>query len=175
MLPMIRTVLLALLFAGWVVGVQAQERTSAQGYDAQINWSTLSNQINLLKTQNGALASTIGKMQTCAAKNALYKPSDPKKDADGCVKLEPAPFSDLDLVRVTKTQCWRSGYYTLEAACPSGKHLLACSGGPGDQGEDHEYWVLDPDFKNNKCLGYVGQPACFGAYYSQTIVTAICY
>lgn len=63
----------------------AQERTAGQSTGAQVNWSVLRNQIDLVSSQNKALAATISKLQACNAKEMLYAPAKSGADANGCV------------------------------------------------------------------------------------------
>ncbi|MCL2469868.1 MAG: hypothetical protein FWF24_06545 [Alphaproteobacteria bacterium] len=69
--------------------------------------------------------------------------------------------SRMNVQTVEVSLCKRGGGpYTIVAQCPSGWELLSCGGGPGDQLEDGESWLLLPDYPNRKCTGLVSQPAC---------------
>jgi hypothetical protein len=85
----------------------------------------------------------------------------------------------MKIVTHSETLCTRGSRHTITSTCPAGSYLLACGGGPGDQGEANEYWVLMPDFKANSCIGYSGEPACYDTgespNMSAVLVTAVCY
>jgi uncharacterized Zn-binding protein involved in type VI secretion len=83
--------------------------------------------------------------------------------------------SKMNIDTVTVTHKQRGGEGITKAQCKQNFELLACSGGPGDQFENGEYWVLIPEYDNRRCVGYWRQPAYFGHYYSQIIVSAHCY
>jgi hypothetical protein len=68
-----------------VGGATAQESAAGQGYDAQVNWSALSNKIDMVNTQYKIMASLVEKMQTCNAARKIYAPADAGRDTNDCV------------------------------------------------------------------------------------------
>lgn len=122
-------------------------------------------------TKLDALNSQVNSINTCATSGSLYD-----RNTHSCSQVKMPDPAALNIQSHTRTMCVEGGNHTLEAGCPSGQRLLGCGGGPGDQLERGEYWVLMPDFKGNKCVGHAGNPWCNpGNYYGQTVVTAICY
>jgi hypothetical protein len=77
--------LMAVMMVAIAGALQAQERVAGQTVDAQVNWETITNKLNVVNSQNQALASTITKMQVCSAAKMFYAPSDPAKDGNDCV------------------------------------------------------------------------------------------
>jgi type II secretory pathway pseudopilin PulG len=67
------------------VPAAAQERSAAQNNDAQVNWSALRTQIDLVSNQNKALAGTIDAMRICEMKKMMWVPGDASGDSDKCV------------------------------------------------------------------------------------------
>lgn len=161
-------------FALLVSGAYAQERTAAGNLNTEATWTALrglSEQAN----SNAKIAKTLAEaIATCGKKSMLYAAGQPGADAQGCKAAMPDP-STLNINTYTQTLCTRGGNHTVVSNCPSGQRLLGCGGGPGDMDSSHEYWVLMPDFKNNRCIGNVGQPACFDNGWSRTMVSAVCY
>ena len=154
--------------------LHAQERTAGGSLNNQMTWTalkSLSEQANANAKTAKILAEAIA---ACGQKSMLYSPGQTGADAQGCKPAMPDP-STLNINTYTKSLCTRGGNHTVVSPCPAGQRLLGCGGGPGDQGEDYEYWVLTPDFKNNRCIGYVGSPACFDSGWSRTMVSAVCY
>jgi hypothetical protein len=152
----------------------AQERAVGGSLDTQMTWTALkglSEQANNNAKAAKVLAEAIA---TCGKKSMLYAAGQPDADAQGCKAAMPDP-SSLNIKTYNESTCVRGGTHTVVATCPGDERLLGCGGGPGDQGESHEYWVLMPDFKNNRCIGYVGNPMCFDSGWSRTIVSAVCY
>lgn len=86
----------------------------------------------------------------------------------------PVPPSAMKITDVVTPFCARGGTHTVIAACPAGKHLLGCSGGPGDQDEKGESWRLMAEYKNERCVGTITKPMCDGTA-DQTVVQASCY
>lgn len=122
-------------------------------------------------TKLDILNSNINSVNSCAASGGFYN-----RNTHSCSQIKMPDPAALNVQSHTRTMCVNGGNHTLEAGCPSGQRLLGCGGGPGDQLERGEYWVLMPDFKGNKCIGHAGNPWCNpDNYYGQTIVTAICY
>lgn len=80
---------MAIAMLAVAVSAHAQERTAGQSHDAQVNWEVLTTRLDALDTQNKALASTLTKMQACNSSKKVYAPSDPTKDANGCVSIAP--------------------------------------------------------------------------------------
>jgi len=74
-------------------------------------------------------------------------------------------------------KCYRSenATYTIKASCPSGKRLIACSGGPGDQMESGEAYWITPNYKAGTCTLSVTNPACNGNPKTYQKVIASCY
>jgi len=85
-------------------------------------------------------------------------------------------MSNLEIYEARQRECYRdNNEHQVVATCPGGYGLLACGGGPGDQDEKGEYWVLLPDFPSNRCIGIVKMPRSYGPYWSCTYVSASCY
>ncbi len=85
-------------------------------------------------------------------------------------------LSNLQIYEARQRECYRDdNEHQVVATCPSGYGLLGCGGGPGDVDEYGEYWVLLPDFPNNRCIGIVKKPRYYGPYWSCTYVSASCY
>ncbi len=73
--------------------------------------------------------------------------------------------------------CWRDNIlHALTVACPAGKALLTCSGGPGDEDENHEgFWVLS-DYTLNTCTLQIKRARCmFGESWTYQRIIANCY
>lgn len=66
-------------------GVCAQEQSAGQGYAEQVNWSALSNKIDMVNTQYKIMASLVDKMQACNASRKIYAPADAGRDTNDCV------------------------------------------------------------------------------------------
>jgi len=136
------TALLLATSAAW-----AQERTAGQGNDAQINWSLLSNQLDLLKTQNQSLATALQDLQKkmadydlCGAKGKIYAPGHPDADADKCLK--PTGINQAAVVTgggkksmtaaQVQSQCQSLGYLGYlyyETNCTTTQHLSSSGQG----------------------------------------------
>jgi len=146
----------------------AQERTAGQGNDAQINWSLLSNQMDLLKTQNQSLATALEEVQKklagydqCSAKGKIYAPGQTGADADGC--LAPESISEVGLVS------------------------LSTSGWGGKPVTDYRAFCVGKGYKGYTALltGVVGTRGSCGAHatcgaqnettYSSTVTGVFCY
>lgn len=152
----------------------AQERTATGSLDNQMTWTALkglSEQANNNAKSAKILAEAIA---ACGQKSMLYSAGQPGADAQGCKPAMPDP-STLNINTYNQAICQRGGTHTVVSSCPGDERLLGCGGGPGDMDSSHEYWVLMPDFKNNRCIGYVGNPACYDNGWSRTIVSAVCY
>jgi len=80
---------LPLLAAAMVLATAAhgQERTAGQANDAQVNWSALKSSIDLVSSQNKAIAATVDKMTACSAKHMVYAPGTTGADYDGCATV----------------------------------------------------------------------------------------
>lgn len=153
----------------------AQERTAAGAMDTQMTWTALSARVDSANTKADAINARINQGVVCATKGMLYAPGTAGVDGQGCKKVAMPDPATLNVNTYTQAICARGGGHSVVSTCPAGQRLLGCGGGPGDQFEDREYWVLMPDFKNNRCIGYVGEPACFDGGWSRTIVAATCY
>lgn len=153
----------------------AQERTAAGAVETQMTWSALSAKADAAKNAAHAVGLKVNQVAVCGRKGMLYAPEGLGVDGEGCKPVTMPDPAQLKVHSHTQTLCHRMGNHTLISACPSGQRLMGCGGGPGDQDESNEYWVLMPDFQNNRCVGYVGNPACYDNGWSRTMVTAICY
>lgn len=160
----------------------AQERTAGGNLQTEATWTALKNATDQANGNAKMALSLAEAIKNCGMKGLVYAPGMAGADSTGCKAAAAPDPATMDIKSYTKTLCSRStGPFTVVASCPSGETLLSCSGGPGDQDESHEYWILEPDFKNRRCIGRVQQPRCHtdesesSRYYSQTIVTAICY
>ncbi|PZP38467.1 MAG: hypothetical protein DI585_07290 [Pseudomonas fluorescens] len=121
------------------------------------------------------MGAQVTQLVECNKKGMLYAPGQPGIDGQGCKSVSMPNPATLNITPRTQTLCTRGGTHTVISSCAGGERLLGCGGGAGDMDSSHEYWVLMPEFQNNRCVGYIGNPACYGAYYSQAMVTAICY
>ncbi len=169
-----KVIFLGLLVAP-VGDLVSQEYSSRGNLSAEANWTALNNLIGRNKGEIEVLRIDMEAMKGCSAKGMLYAPDSSNKDANGCVAITMPDPASLEIKTYTEKLCTRSGQHTIISACPADERLLGCGGGPGDQDESHEYWVLMPDFANNRCIGYVGQPRCFDTGWSQAMVTSVCY
>ncbi|MCZ7935726.1 hypothetical protein O9X90_25700 [Agrobacterium leguminum] len=122
--------------------------------------------VNMLNDIN----SNITNINSCAANGSVYN-----RSAHSCSPIKMPDPATLNIGTYNQTLCVRGGTHTVVSSCPGGQRLLGCGGGPGDQDESHEYWVLMPDFAANRCIGYVGNPRCYDDGWSRTIVSAVCY
>jgi hypothetical protein len=99
--------------------------------------------------------------------------------APQCVVPNTAPLltSKLNIIQVEEDFCSREdGPFSVVSTCPDGYELLGCGGGPGDQGEIDEYWILAPDFAGRRCTGYVRKPRCDSFYLNSGVrVISSCY
>jgi type II secretory pathway pseudopilin PulG len=123
---------------------------------------------------SGQYLTTVGGTPTCVALPALNLAACPtgqmlKGVNNGSVQCEDIAFtpSQLNIQTVTERLCARGAHqssiaqmFEIIAQCPNGQELLGCGGGPGDQLENGEVWILNPDFINRRCIGYSRQPAC---------------
>lgn len=156
--------------------VHAQERAAGGTLHTQMSWSALSSKIGVVDSKAVAANARLDQIEACGVKGMLYTPGQAGADPQGCKAVSTPDPATLDIQTHTETLCRQGGNFSVVASCPSGERLLGCGGGPGDQLEKGEYWVLMPDFKGNKCVGHAGNPWCNpDTYYGQTIVTAICY
>ncbi|MGP4686739.1 hypothetical protein ACSV5K_10290 [Agrobacterium pusense] len=121
-------------------------------------------------TKMDALNSQVNSINTCAASGSLYD-----RNTHSCSQVKMPDPASLKVESHHEFLCRRGGNHTVVSNCPGNQRLMGCGGGPGDQSESHEYWVLMPDFANNRCVGYVGNPACYDSGWSRTMVSAICY
>ena len=143
----------------------------------EANWSALKS-IADQANGNAKMALVLAEaMKTCNMQGMFYAPGTSGADTTtGCKELAPR-LSKLDIKTHTTNMC-KTGYgpYIITAKCASDEELLACAGGPGDQEEKEEYWILLPDYKNKSCTGYAQQTYCHPKWpYAQVIVQAICY
>jgi hypothetical protein len=96
-----------------------------------------------------------------------------------CVVPNTAPLltSKLNIIQVEEDFCSRDdGPFSVVSTCPDGYELLGCGGGPGDQGEIDEYWILAPDFAGRRCTGYVRMPRCDSSDLNSGVrVISSCY
>lgn len=79
---------------------------------------------------------------------------------------------------VERSEClWNNDDNTVVQACPPGRALIACSGGPGDQDESQEAFWIVPDYNANSCTLHVRMPRCNGPSRPGTYqkVIASCY
>ncbi|WP_142781090.1 hypothetical protein [Agrobacterium sp. T29] len=125
-----------------------------------------SSYVNMLNDINSNLTN----INSCAANGSVYN-----RSAHSCLPVKMPDPATLNIGTYNQTLCTRGGTHTVVSSCPGGQRLLGCGGGPGDQDESHEYWVLMPDFAANRCIGYVGNPRCYDDGWSRTIVSAVCY
>lgn len=79
----------------------AQERTSGQANDAQVNWSTLSDQFNQVDTQNKALATTVEAIINCNKVGQAW---------NGTACVDPAAIASI-------TNCGNSGKSWNGSSC----------------------------------------------------------
>jgi hypothetical protein len=170
-----RSTLAVLLLALISITSNAQERTAAGSISTQMTWSALATKVTSADEKADALNARLDKVTGCNSQGMLYVPGHADADANGCKKIAAAP-SKMDIRTYNTTLCTAGGYHTVIASCKADEELLSCAGGPGDQYENNEFWVLQPDFINRRCIGYANQPVCYSAYYyGQIVVTAICY
>lgn len=139
----------ALLLAG---AAWAQERTAGQAYDAQVNWASLKNSIDLVNTQNKAIAATVTAISAkldaiaaCGARQQLWDGAG-CVDAGGKQKLETKVYSSpkYDDCRgyippnpITKAFCQTNGYDDVIGA---GEQRGTCGLGHGEHGSAVTYY-----------------------------------
>ncbi|NTB05788.1 hypothetical protein [Agrobacterium tumefaciens] len=157
------------------LSAHAQERTAGGTLQTQASWNALQ---SLYEQANGTAKNAhfrLNQAEKCADKGMLYAPNSSNKDGDGCKQVSMPDPAKLNIEVHTQALCKRGGNHSVVSTCPQNERLLGCGGGPGDMDSSHEYWVLMPDFSNNRCVGYVGNPACYDNGWSRTIVSAVCY
>ncbi len=159
-----------------IVSATAQERVASGNMNVEATWQALK---SLTEQANGnaKMALNLANSQyTCSLKGMFYSPGAAGVDADKCKASTMPNPAQLAIKTYSQKLCTYGGYHSVVSSCPSDERLLGCGGGPGDQKESGEYWVLMPDFANNRCIGHVGNPWCYPEMeFGRTVVTAICY
>jgi hypothetical protein len=174
--PLMQTHLAIAALSLVLASTHAQERAASNSLDDETNWSVLSNKINSSNVKLDAATTRLEQIELCGKEHKLYSPGHKDADAKGCLTIVASAPSKLNLQSHTKTLCTNLGYHIVTSTCAAGEELLSCVGGPGHQYEYGEFWVLQPNFTNRSCTGYISQPLCYtGHYYGQIVITAICY
>lgn len=145
----------------------AQERSAGQANDAQVNWAALKNSIDLVSSQNKALAATVDKLMTCNRKGLVYNPSAASVDSDECA-LTACPTGTLDggtgcvdesLTRINETggsygQVYSAFTSAAKTCAKLGKRVATindmvtlCNAGKGPPAG--RGWVIDPNMASS--------------------------
>jgi hypothetical protein len=115
----------------------AQERAAGQTQDAQLNWSTLSNQFTQVDTQNKALATTVTAIINCNKQGKMWNGSscqNPNSNSDSVLSGNYAWYGYGYVPLSKNSNLSNAGCYSsaASAACPWGWVQIALDACAGD-------------------------------------------